>query len=226
LRNNRTSEDDRVARLLPGPTVARLSLYLHCLRSLERECVETISSAAMADRCGINAAQFRKDLSYLGEFGRRGVGYDVTHLKKSILDQMGLGRPHKVLLVGAGSLGAALCSYSGFAEQGFRIVAVFDNNALKIGQRIDDIEVLPVSEVAGINRQIGARIAVIAVPAEAAAVVAGTLVAARIKCILNFAPVKIYCGEGITVRNVDLTQELEALAYYLAFSERSGENRA
>jgi len=215
----RTNPGPRLTSLIrrvPDPTVGRLSTYLHCLRALERNGIATVSSAEMADQTGINAAQIRKDVSYIGELGRPGVGYDVGHLKRCLMERMGLGEPHGVVLVGAGSLGAALCSYPGFAEQGFFITAVFDNSPAKVGRRLGSTEILSMEDLPRRNRDLRARIGVIAVPRDAAQTVADCLVAAGIRGILNFAPIKIEVREGITVRNVDLAQEFEALSYYMA----------
>jgi len=220
-----TLPDHKQSRRAPAPTIARLSTYLQCLRALEKDGITTVSSADMARHTGINAAQFRKDLSYFGEFGRPGVGYQVGDLKEIIQGRMGLQHPHRVLLVGAGSLGSALCSYPGFVEQGFNIVAVFDNNPLKVGQRIGAREVLSINDIVEKNRALGARFGVIAAPKEAAQGIARRLVDAGVRCILNFAPVRLSVSAGdVVVRNVDLTQELEVLSYYLLQSASASDD--
>ncbi len=204
---------------IPQPTIARLSTYLQCLRDLEKEGVRTVSSREIAQRTGINAAQFRKDLSYFGEFGKPGVGYQVSHLKQRIMEQMGLDEEHPVLLVGAGSLGSALAGYPGFPAQGFRIEAIFDNNPMKVGQRVAGITIEPLESLRRVNSTVRAKMAIIAVPREGAQDVADRLVRNGIKCILNFAPIKVNVPDDVVVRNVDLTQELEVLSYYMRAME-------
>lgn len=203
---------------LPEPTVGRLSTYLQTLRQLERVRVPTVSSAQVERLTGINAAQFRKDLSYFGEFGTPGVGYDVVHLKSKIREQMGLVEEHRLLVVGAGSLGSALAGYPGFSGQGFHIVALFDNDPAKIGRSVWGKRVHALEEVHEANRELGCDIAMIAVPSEGAQSVVDHLVAAGVRCILNFAPIKVNVPPGYIVRNVDLTRELEVLSYYLSIT--------
>jgi redox-sensing transcriptional repressor len=211
------------AKRVPGPAVARLATYLKYLRALEREGVATVSSSTLAARAGVSAAQFRKDLSHLAGVGRPGVGYGVDDLRRTLEEVLGLGRPHQVLLVGAGSLGAALCTYPGFAERGFLIAAVFDSNRLKVGQRLAGQEVRHIEDLIRLNRSIRARFGVIAVPPEAAQDVAERLVAAGVRCILNFAPVRVSVDRtDVVVRHVDLTQEFEVLSYYLTASGAEG----
>jgi redox-sensing transcriptional repressor len=189
----------------PDPTVSRLSLYLRCLRRLVKEGVGTISSAEMEIRCGIAAVQIRKDLSYFGEFGRPGVGYEVQHL---------LARLHRVVIVGAGNLGSALAGYSGFVLSPFRVVGIFDNNFNKIGRRLWELEILDVQRLAKANKELKANMGLIAVPADAAQEAADLLVKAGIRAILNFAPRMIEVPEGVALRHVDLTRELEVLCYF------------
>lgn len=185
------------------------------LRVLERHDQPTISSAAIAEAAGVNAAQVRKDLSFFGEFGRPGVGYEVSSLAASLRHLMGLDRERRVVIIGAGMLGAALVTYPGFAARGFRVVAIFDNNPAKVGHRLRGYEVMPVDRLAETVHAEDAAIGIIAVPRAAAQEVADTLVAAGIKAIVNFAPVSLRVPPHVHVRNVDLTQQLEALAYYL-----------
>lgn len=213
-------------RTAPEPTVVRLPTYLQCLRRLEAAKVATVSSAELADLAGVTAAQFRKDLSYLGIRGRPGVGYDVQQLSASIAGALGLTGMHSILLVGAGRLGAALCAYPGFEQLGFRIAAAFDTDPAKIGQRLGNAEVHPAHELLKINARLGCRIGIVAVPATAAAGVVDEMVRAGIRWILNFAPTRVPAPEGTVVRDVDLTHELEVLSYYMTLAcqgEASGQ---
>lgn len=199
----------------PEPTLSRLSFYLRCLRRLVKEGVKTISSARMAERCGVSAVQIRKDLSYFGEFGRPGIGYDVQHLLARLTEIMQLDRQHRVVIVGAGNLGSALAGYSGFVLSPFQVVGIFDNNFSKIGRRLWDLEILDAHHLPEINRELRANIGMITVPADAAQEAADLLVKAGVRAILNFAPVMIAVPPDIALRNVDLTRELEVLCYYI-----------
>jgi redox-sensing transcriptional repressor len=199
-------------RQIPAPTLGRICTYI---RVLERSTGSSISSAAIADAAGVNAAQVRKDLSYLGEFGQPGVGYGVGELREGLKHLMGLDRHRHVVIVGAGALGSALITYPGFEARGFRVAAVFDNNPAKIGHRLRGHLILPADELPERIAELGAEIGVIAVPRATAQAVADTLVQAGIKAIVNFAPVLLRVPETVAVRNVDLTQQLECLAYYL-----------
>lgn len=216
LRNNvRDSENNDNSVKIPQPTIERLSAYLQCVRGMYADNVMTASSTEIAQRTGINAAQFRKDLSYFGEFGTPGLGYDVTELEAHLSRIMGLDAQRDVLLVGAGNLGAALSSYMGFSERGFRVVAVFDNDAAKVGTKMRDHIVHHVDEIGKMNAELQAPVGVITVPRAAAQSVVDKLVAAGVQAILNFAPTAILVRPGIAVRNVDLTSEMEILSYYL-----------
>jgi len=200
---------------IPEPTLSRLSLYLRSLRQLAKEGVKTISSAKMEAHCGIVPAQIRKDLSYFGEFGKPGTGYNVQHLLARLTEVMQLDREHRVAIVGAGNLGAALAGYGGFAHSPFRIVGIFDNNFNKIGRMLWNHEILDVQRLSEMNQHMRANVGIIAVPADAAQEVAGLLVEAGIRVILNFAPTLINIPPDVAVRNVDLTRELEVLCYYM-----------
>jgi redox-sensing transcriptional repressor len=199
----------------PAPTLERLATYLTYLTELEALGVETMCSAEMEARAGVNAAQFRKDLSYFGEFGRPGIGYNVQDLLRRIARILKVDNEQKIILVGAGNLGSAIAGYPGLKAQNFYIAAVFDNNYSKIGRRLWDLDIYDVAEVPRRNRDIGARIAIIAVPAAAAQDVAETLVAAEVKAILNFAPVTLKLPKEIAVRNVDFVQELAVLSFHV-----------
>ena len=216
----KTMSDERTGHApgltkVPQPTIERLSAFLQCVRALQQKGVSTASSAEIARHTGINAAQLRKDLSYFGEFGRPGLGYDLHELESHLSRIMGLDQEHDVLLVGAGNLGRALSSYMGFAQRGFRIVAAFDNDEQKIGIPLGFCPVYAVGELPKINLELGAQVGVIAVPASAAQDAIDALVAAGVRAILNFAPITLGVRPGIAVRNVDLTSHMEILSYYL-----------
>jgi redox-sensing transcriptional repressor len=200
---------------IPQPTIERLSAYLQCVRGMNADGITTASSTEIAQRTGINAAQFRKDLSYFGEFGTPGLGYDVNELEAHLSRIMGLDGKREVLLVGAGNLGAALSSYMGFSERGFRVVAVFDTDSSKVGSKLGGMPIYHTDDLARINAEVGAQVGVVAVPRVAAQEAVDKLVAAGILAILNFAPTSILVRPGIVVRNVDLTSEMEVLSYYL-----------
>lgn len=196
-------------------TVRRLSHYFRVLEEVEAEGRRLISSHRLAEREGVTSAQVRKDLSYFGSFGRRGLGYNVQHLRREIRTILGLHRRWRVALVGAGHVGAALVAYRGFAHQGFDIVAVFDRDPARIGQRLGD---LVVQDVAGLSRPDpahGLDMGVIATPIRAAQEVADALVAAGVRGILNFAPRKLFVPAHVALRTVDMTVELESLSFSL-----------
>jgi len=199
----------------PEPTLSRLSLYLRCLRRLVKEGVRTISSAEMERRCGVAAVQIRKDLSYFGEFGRSGIGYEVQHLLARLTEIMHLDRQHRVIIVGAGNLGSALAGYSGFVLSPFRVVGIFDNNLSKIGRRLWNLEIIDISRLQEMNQELQANIGLIAVPADAAQEAVNLLVKAGLRAILNFAPRAIQVPADVALRNVDLTRELEILCYHI-----------
>lgn len=200
---------------IPQPTIERLSTYLQCVRGLQADGILMASSSEIAARTGINAAQLRKDLSYFGEFGTPGLGYDVEALGTHLARIMGLDNAHDVLLVGAGNLGTALSSYVGWAGRGFRIVAVFDVDANKIGGQLAGCRIQAIEDLVKVNAKLKADMGVVAVPRQSAQAVVDKLVAAGVRAILNFAPTGILVRPGIAVRNVDLTSQLEVLSYYL-----------
>jgi redox-sensing transcriptional repressor len=204
---------------VPVPTLERLATYLRFLIDLEQSEVDTISSAEVERQTGINAAQFRKDLSYFGEFGKPGVGYNVSDLQSRIARILKIDREQRVILVGAGNLGSALVGYPGLKEHRFNLVAVFDNNYGKIGRPLWDLEILDVVRVKEVNQKLRARIAILAVPASAAQNVADLLVDAGVHAILNFAPVLLRVPDYVVVRNVSFLQELAVLSYHLSADE-------
>jgi len=196
-------------------TVRRLSNYFRILGDLEVEGEETISSDRLAVRCGITSAQVRKDFSSFGSFGRRGLGYNVDHLRGSIGKILGIDRCWKLVLVGAGNLGHALFQYEEFHRQGFHICAIFDHNLAKVGSNWDGVMVHSMDRLAELVKDHDARIGVVAVPAAAGQEVADRLVEAGVEGILNFAPVKLSAPEPVYIRNVNLAIALESLSYSL-----------
>jgi redox-sensing transcriptional repressor len=206
-----------VRRPVPRVTVQRLPVYLRCLESLPVG-QQRVSSDELAELAGVLGAKIRKDLSYLGTHGTRGVGYDVEHLKHEIRIELGLTRDWAVVIVGIGNLGSALANYGGFGERRFQVVGLFDVDPVKVGTRVDSLTVEPMSRLAGAVRDRNASIGIIATPAEAAQDVADALADAGVRSILNFAPLVIRAPEGIEVRRVDLSTELQVLTFYLARS--------
>ncbi len=204
----------------------RLALYLRCLEECEGEGQETISSAEIERLTGIAAGQVRKDLSYFGEFGKPGLGYDVLSLRERIAAIMNLDRHQPVVIIGAGNLGMALIGYLGFRRSGFPIVGLFDVDPAKIGRRVGGQDVEDVEDLAEQCKTSGATIGIIATPAAAAQEAADRLVAAGITAILNFAPARVTVREGIRIRTVDLTQELQILSYYLLRLPKAPPERA
>jgi redox-sensing transcriptional repressor len=197
-------------------TVRRLSVYTRCLQQLEEDGVKTVSSQELAERFNFNSAQVRKDLAYFGEFGVRGIGYYVAGLKAELQKILGLDREWPVALVGLGNLGAALFHYKGFSKQGFRIVAVFDDDPAKAGNTVDGVPIMPMRDLPRETKARNLQIAIVAVPAESAQAVTEKLTAAGIKAILNFAPGRIRAVKDVRLKNVDLSIELESLSFYLA----------
>ncbi len=200
-------------RRIPEATVSRLPLYLRVLNEANGS-VQTISSEVLALRAGVNAAQVRKDLSYLGSYGTRGVGYEVGYLVRQINRRLGLDGERHVVIVGAGNLGQALASYGGFPGRGFQVVAAFDADPAKFGRVVGPTRVEPVSSLAEVLRQRAADIAVITTPAPAAQAVADVLVEAGIRSILNFAPTTVVVPDHVALRQVDLGIELQILSFY------------
>jgi redox-sensing transcriptional repressor len=201
---------------VPVPTLERLATYLRYLIDLEQDKVDTISSAEVEEQTGVNAAQFRKDLSYFGEFGKPGVGYNVTELEGRIARILKIDQEQRVLLIGAGNLGSALVGYPGLKEHKFNVVAVFDNNYAKIGRYLWDLEIQDVARVKDVNAKQQAQIAIVAVPRSAAQHVTDALIDAGVLAILNFAPTVLRVPDNVVVRNVSFLQELAVLSYHLS----------
>ena len=202
------------ARRIPQATVARLPLYLRALDEMAAERAATISSETLANRAGVNAAQVRKDLSYLGSYGTRGVGYDVGYLVMQINRQLGLGEAHRVGIIGAGRLGQALAGYGGLPARGFEVVAAFDNDPSKVGTDIGSVRISSVSGMREVLLDERVAVAIVTTPASAAQAVADTAVEAGVKSILNFAPTTVSVPRGVAIRQVDLGIELQILSFY------------
>lgn len=206
-------------------TATRISIYVRCLAVLEAAGIRHVSSQDFARRFDLNSAQIRKDLATFGEFGVRGVGYEVSELRKYLTSILGLDRTRRVIIVGAGHLGQAFADYLGFRSGGFAIVALFDNDAGKIGTRTrTGVEVRDVALLAETVAREAVEIGVIAVPASAAPSVSRRCVAAGLKALLNFAPVRLNPPTGVRVKNVDLKINLETLAFYVPSPGTKGES--
>lgn len=204
----------RPARRIPDATVARLPLYHRALIELVRSKRATVSSVALAEVTGVNAAKVRKDLSYLGSYGTRGVGYEVAYLIYQIKRELGLTHDWPVIIVGAGNLGQALANYDGFVERGFPVAGVVDVDPAKVGIVIAGVRVRHLDDLAQIVQTRKVSIGVIATPTGAAQAAADRLVEAGITSILNFAPTVLSVPRGVDVRKVDLSVELQILSYY------------
>ena len=199
---------------IPDATVARLPLYRRGLLDLVTRRVGMVSSEQLAELAGVNAAKVRKDLSYLGSYGTRGVGYDVRFLLFEIERKLGLTNESPVVIVGLGNLGQALANYGGFRDRGFPIVALVDADQAKVGQRIGALHVEFIDDLAAVVADRAVAVGIIATPAVAAQEVADRLVAAGVRSILNFAPAVISVPDGVPLRKVDLATELQILSFY------------
>jgi len=208
------SRHPRGERGIPEATVARLPVYLRALTSLSDSEVSTASSEDLATAAGVNSAKLRKDLSYLGTYGTRGVGYDVNYLRYQIAREIGLTQDWSVVIVGIGNLGHALANYSGFASRGFQVAALLDSDPARVGEGVGDLKISSLDDLDAIVRDNTVAIGVIATPAEAAQEVCDRLVAAGVSSILNFAPAVLSVPGHVDVRKVDLSIELQILAYH------------
>ncbi len=204
----------RTTRRIPEATVARLPVYLRSLLVLAEEKTATISSERLAELAGVNAAQVRKDLSYLGSYGTRGVGYDVEYLLFQMSRELGLTHDWPVVIAGVGNLGQALANYGGFGERGFPVAALVDADDSKVGRSIAGIVVRHIDELPEIMAEHQAAIGIIATPAGAAQDVADRMVAAGVSSILNFAPAVVTVPADMSLRKVDLAVELQILSFY------------
>ncbi|ADG86991.1 redox-sensing transcriptional repressor Rex [Thermobispora bispora] len=201
-------------RGIPDATVARLPLYLRALNALAERGTLTVSSEELAAAAGVNSAKVRKDLSHLGSYGTRGVGYDVQYLIYQISRELGLTQDWAVAIVGVGNLGRALANYGGFVSRGFRIAALFDADPAVVGERIAGLVVEHVDALESVIKDRGISIVVIATPASAAQDVCDRVIAAGVTSILNFAPVVLAVPPEVNVRKVDLSIELQILAFH------------
>ncbi len=199
---------------IPEATVARLPVYLRALHALAERGVATVSSEDLATAAGVNSAKLRKDLSHLGSYGTRGVGYDVDYLVYQISRELGLTQDWSVAIVGIGNLGRALANYGGFASRGFRIAALLDSDPTVVGTRVNGLTVQHAERIEAVVERYGVSIGVIATPAGSAQNVCDRLVNAGVTSILNFAPAVLNVPGGVDVRKVDLSIELQILAFH------------
>ena len=205
---------DSPRRRIPEAAVGRLPVYLRILGDLVTNGTTQVSSEQLADLAAVNAAKVRKDLSYLGTYGTRGVGYDVQYLMHQIRRELGLDQSWPVIIVGAGNLGQALANYAGVNERGFQVVGVVDKDESKVGTVVGGVRVRHADELPQIAQSKGVSIGVVATPAAHAQEAADALVKAGIGSILNFAPTVLSVPRGVNVRKVDLALELQILSYY------------
>ena len=209
-------------RRIPEATVARLPLYYRALLEIAEQSVGTVSSEQLAELAGVNAAKVRKDLSYLGSYGTRGVGYDVAELVDEIARELGLTHDWPVAIVGLGNLGHALANYRGFGARGFSIVALVDADPTKLGERVGELAIESIDDLDEIVAARAVAIGVIATPAAVAQDVADRLVASGVGSILNFAPAVVAVPDGVSLRKVDLATELQILSFYQEHPAESG----
>ncbi|HVT38532.1 MAG TPA: redox-sensing transcriptional repressor Rex [Gemmatimonadaceae bacterium] len=196
-------------------TVRRLSRYLRFLEDFEAQGHQTISSGALAAQGGTTSAQVRKDLSFFGSFGKRGLGYSVSALSTRIREILGLGRTWKVIIVGAGKIGAALAQYRGFRERGFLVVSVYDADPASVGRSLDGVIVRDQRQLEGDIARLKPDIALLAVPGDVAQPLVDRLARSGVRAILNFAPAPLQVPEHVTLRSVNMALELEILSYEL-----------
>lgn len=203
----------RIRKRISESTIRRLSLYLRALSVLDKESIQTISSKELAAREKLTPAQVRKDLSFFGSFGTRGLGYPVRELRAQIASILGIDRVWKVALFGVGNIGSALVSYKEFVRQGFQIVKLFDNDQRKIGSNHKGIVISDIRNMGQEMKEAGVELAVVAVPATVAQYIVDDIVAAGIKAILNFAPINLRVPDDVYLRNENMSMELEYLSF-------------
>ncbi len=203
----------------PDIVVGRLPIYLRALSHLLDEGQTIVASKELAQRLGISSAQIRKDLSHFGEFGKQGMGYDVAYLRDQLRSILRVDREWEMALVGAGDLGHAIVHYGGFDGFGFRVACVFDSNPQKVGRHLGRFEILDVAKLPGKLRELGIRIAIVAVPPKAAQQVVDDLAKAGVEAILNYAPITVTAPEGVYVQNTDPVTHLQHMTYYLGKTE-------
>lgn len=200
---------------VPDIVVGRLPIYLRALNHMLDEGKTVVASKELARRLGFSSAQIRKDLSHFGEFGKQGMGYDIAYLRDQLRSILQVEREWKMALVGAGDLGHAIVHYGGFGGYGFRIACVFDSNPQKIGRHLAGFEILDVSHLRTELLRLGIRIAIVAVPSDAAQRVVNELVKAGARAILNYAPITVTVPEGVHVQHIDPVTHLQHMTYYL-----------
>lgn len=200
---------------VPDIVVGRLPIYLRALVHLLEEGQQVTASKDLAERLGISSAQIRKDLSHFGEFGKQGMGYDVAYLRDQLKSILKVDRQWDVALVGAGDLGHAVAHYGGFVGWGFRVACVFDNNPQKIGRRLGRFEICDASKLAERLQEMGIKIAIVAVPANAAQSVVNDLVRGGVRAILNYAPITVTTPQDVYVQYIDPVVHLQRMTYYL-----------
>ncbi len=210
---------DRPVKRIAESTVRRLSVYLRLLEDLDTRGIGTTSSDELAQHSGTTPAQVRKDLSFFGSFGKRGLGYSVGELSGRIRQILGLGREWKVVIIGAGKIGSALSTYRGFRQRGFTVVGVYDKDPAKVGRRWDSQTVRHVDELEPDAARLRPDIAVLAIPADDIQPEVDRIVRAGIRAILNFAPAQMQPPPGVTLKNVNMAMELEGLSYALTNRE-------
>ncbi len=215
LVNEFTSSDAAVKRIADS-TVRRLSIYLRFLEEFEERGLATVSSDELSRRGGTTSAQVRKDLSFFGSFGKRGLGYSVPELSTALREILGLGKEWRVVIIGAGKIGAALAQYHGFQQRGFQIIAAYDTNPGKVGKQLEGIEVRNMARFEADALRDRPDIAVLAIPSDDAQGVLDRVVKAGIKAVLNFAPAQLHAPGDVTVKTVNMAMELEGLSFALS----------
>lgn len=216
---NEFTSPDRHLKHIADSTVRRLSIYLRFLEEFEERGLATVSSDELARRGGTTSAQVRKDLSFFGSFGKRGLGYSVPELASSVREIMGLGKEWRVIIVGAGKIGAALTQYRGFRQRGFTIMAAYDTNPEKIGRTLDGIMIRDMATLEEDAVREHPDIAVLAIPMEVAQEVLDRVARAGVRAVLNFAAVQLQAPSDVTVKNVNMAMELEGLSFALTNRE-------
>jgi len=204
------------SKSVPDIVVARLPLYLRALSAMQTSGKVFTSSQEMASWLGISSAQIRKDLSHFGEFGKQGTGYSVTSLQDTLRSILKIEREWPIVIIGAGHIGSAVANYSGFAHRGFRVCAVFDSAPGKIGLRIGQHIVQDIAYLPKVVQDYGVKLAMIAVPADAAQAVTDLAVAAGILAVLNYAPINVIVPDTVRIENIDPVLHLQHMTYYLA----------
>ena len=200
---------------VPEVVILRLPLYIRALTQMSEEGQAVISSKSLGDRLQITPAQIRKDLSYFGRFGKQGRGYKIASLIEELTNILGLNRQWNSCIVGVGRLGKAIINYPGFVPEGFKIVAAFDNDESKIGQTVNEIQILPMNKIRSIVKENDIKIAILAVPATIAQSVISDLVDTNVKAILNYAPIAPKVPKTLILRNIDPVLSLQSMTYYL-----------